>query len=35
MNHNQQLEAAYWEMTQTSESKVMEPLKSAKTAREA
>lgn len=35
MTHVQQLEAAYWEMTQTSESKVMEPLKSAKTAREA
>ncbi len=35
MSHNEQLEAAYWEMTQTSESKVMEPLKSAKTAREA
>ena len=35
MTHTQQLEAAYWEMTNTSESKVMEPLKSATTAREA
>lgn len=33
--HLQQLEAAYWEMTQTSESKVLEPLKNAKTARDA
>lgn len=33
--HLQQLEAAYWEMTQTSESKVLQPLKSTKTAREA
>lgn len=33
--HLQQLEAAYWEMTQTSESKVLQPLKDAKTAKEA
>lgn len=33
--HLQQLEAAYWEMIQTSESKVLQPLKGAKTAKEA
>ncbi len=33
--HLQQLEAAYWEMTQTSESKVWQPLKNTKTAKEA
>lgn len=35
MSHTEQLEAAYWEMTKTSESKVLWPLKAVTTAQEA
>ena len=35
MSHLEQLEAAYWEMTSTSESKVLDPLKQAKSSEEA
>ena len=35
MSHSEQLEVAYWEMTSTDEKKIIEPLKNAKTSREA